>query len=145
MEIQLFFSNSMLPAIAWKRWNFPECLDFKDKTVAKFLVRSHFLSISNNMTVKQHVNHGAIQKVCHLRNGIFHSSNLCQVCMAVSAYIATAEGVENSAFRFDLHFKYLIYFQEIWAYFSPEWKLIGTKDYRRFKIIISDETVGFFY
>ena len=65
------------------------------------------------MTVKQHVNHGAIQKVCHLRNGIFHSSNLCQVCMAVSAYIATAEGVENSAFRFDLHFKYLIHFQEI--------------------------------
>ena len=29
------------------------------------------------MAVKQHINHGAIQKVCHLHNGIFHSMNLC--------------------------------------------------------------------
>ena len=29
------------------------------------------------MTVKQHINHGAIQKVCHFYNGIFHSINLC--------------------------------------------------------------------
>ena len=36
----------------------------------------NFLSICNNMTVKQHINHGVIQKVCHLRNSIFHSSNL---------------------------------------------------------------------
>ena len=29
------------------------------------------------MTVNQHINHEAIQKVFHLHNGIFHSINLC--------------------------------------------------------------------
>ena len=38
---------------------------------------SHFLSVCNNMTVKQHINHEAIQKVCQFYNGIFHSINLC--------------------------------------------------------------------
>ena len=44
--------------------------------MAKFLLKSHFLSICNNMIVKQHINHGAIQKVCHLHNGICPSVNL---------------------------------------------------------------------
>ena len=39
--------------------------------MAKFLLKNHFLSVCNNMTVKQHINHWAIQKVCHLHNGIF--------------------------------------------------------------------------
>ena len=29
------------------------------------------------MTVKQHINYGAIQKVCHSHDGIFHSINRC--------------------------------------------------------------------
>ena len=29
------------------------------------------------MTVKRHINHRAIHKVCHLHNSIFHSINLC--------------------------------------------------------------------
>ena len=29
-----------------------------------------------NLTVKQHNNHGAIKKECHLRSGIFHPINL---------------------------------------------------------------------
>ena len=29
--------------------------------------------------VKQNINHGAIQKVYHLHNGIFHSINLCHI------------------------------------------------------------------
>ena len=52
-------------------------MDVKGMIVAKFLLRSHFLSVYNNMTIKQQINHGAIQKVCHLHNGIFHYINLC--------------------------------------------------------------------
>ena len=29
------------------------------------------------MTIKQQINHGDIQKVCHLHNDIFHSIHLC--------------------------------------------------------------------
>ena len=71
------FRNSILASTTLKRWNFLDNLHFKGKIVAMFLSRSHFLSICNDMTVKQHINHGAIQKVCHLHNGIFHSINLC--------------------------------------------------------------------
>ena len=42
----------ILPSTALKRWNFPENLDFNGKIVAIFLIRSHFLSIQNNMTIK---------------------------------------------------------------------------------------------
>ena len=77
LGIHLFFSNLILPSIALISWNFPDNLDFKGMILAKFLLRSHFLSICNNMTVKQHINHGAIQKVYHLHNSIFHSINLC--------------------------------------------------------------------
>ena len=52
-------------------------LDFKGKIVAKFLLRSHFLSKCNNMTIKQHINLGPIQKVCHLNSGNFYSINRC--------------------------------------------------------------------
>ena len=71
MEIQLFFNVSILPSIALKRWNFPDNFDFRVKILAKFLLRSQFLSICNNVTVKQQINHSAIQKVCHLHNDIF--------------------------------------------------------------------------
>ena len=84
----------MLPSIALKRWNFPENLDFKGKIVARFLLRSHVLSICNDMRVKHHINHGAIQKWCRLRNGIFHSINLCQSCIAASAYHIISKGVK---------------------------------------------------
>ena len=40
-------------------------------------LRSHFLSVSNNITVKQQINHRAIQKVSHLHNNIFHSIIMC--------------------------------------------------------------------
>ena len=62
MKIQLLFSISILPSIALKRGNFPDNLEFKGKTVAKFLLRSHFLSICNNMTVKQHSNTDPFKK-----------------------------------------------------------------------------------
>ena len=45
LVIQLFISIFILPFTVMKRWNFPNNLDFKGKTVAKFLIRSHFLSI----------------------------------------------------------------------------------------------------
>ena len=51
------------PAIALKHWNFPDNLDFKGEVVEKFLLRSHFVSIYDNMTTKQQINHGVIQKV----------------------------------------------------------------------------------
>ena len=54
LKTQIFFSISILPSIALKHLNFPDNLDFKGKNVAKFLLRSHFLS--NNMTVKQYIN-----------------------------------------------------------------------------------------
>ena len=41
--------------------------------MAKFLLRSHFLSIHENMTTKQHISHVAIQIVYHFYYGIFHS------------------------------------------------------------------------
>ena len=67
----------MLRSVALKRRNFSKNLDFKGKIVAKFLLRSHFLLICNNMAVKQHIKHRALQKVFYLRNSIFHSMNLC--------------------------------------------------------------------
>ena len=36
-----------------------------------------FLSMENNMTIKQQINHGTIQNVCHLHNEIFHVIHLC--------------------------------------------------------------------
>ena len=51
-EIPLFSTILILPLILLKRWNFPNNLDFKGKIEAKFLIRSHFLSIWNNMTKK---------------------------------------------------------------------------------------------
>ena len=39
------FSISIHLFIALKRWNFPDNLDFKSKTEATFLIRSHFISI----------------------------------------------------------------------------------------------------
>ena len=69
MGIQLFFRISILPSVALKRWKIPDSLDFKGMIVAKFLLKGHFLSICNNMTAKQHTNHGAIQKVCQLHQG----------------------------------------------------------------------------
>ena len=45
LVIQLFISIFILPFTALKRWDFPNNLDFNGKTVAKFLIRSHFLSI----------------------------------------------------------------------------------------------------
>ena len=45
LKIQLFISISILPFAAFKRSNFPDNLDFKGKTVVKFLIRSHFLLI----------------------------------------------------------------------------------------------------
>ena len=77
LVIQLFVSIFILPFTALKRWNFPNNLDFKGKTVAKFLIRSHFLSIYSNVTNKQKINHGAMQKVCHLHNDIFHLIHQC--------------------------------------------------------------------
>ena len=76
MEIHLFFSISMLPSIALKHWNFPDNLDFKGKISAIFLTRSPLLSIWNNMTIKQQINYGTIQKVCHLHKDIFHPIQL---------------------------------------------------------------------
>ena len=93
----------MLPSIALKRWNFPENLDFKGKIVARFLLRSHVLSICNDMRVKHHINHGAIQKWCRLRNGIFHSINLCQSCITASHCI---KGGKNSVFRQKVIFRH---------------------------------------
>ena len=57
---QLCFSISILSSIALKRWNFPDNLDFKGKIVAKFLLRSHFLSIYGYMATKQQTNHGSL-------------------------------------------------------------------------------------
>ena len=62
--------------IALKRWNFPDNLDFKGKIVAKFLLRRQFLSTCNKATK---INHSAIQRVCHLHNGILNSINLCHI------------------------------------------------------------------
>ena len=44
-KIQLIFRILILPSIALKRWKFPDKLDYKVKIVAKFLIRSHFLTI----------------------------------------------------------------------------------------------------
>ena len=41
---------------ALESWNFPENLHFKVKIVAKFFVRSHFLSTYNNIKIKQQIN-----------------------------------------------------------------------------------------
>ena len=50
MEIQLFFSISILPSKGIKLWNFLDNFDLMGKIVAKFLLRKHFLSIYDNKT-----------------------------------------------------------------------------------------------
>ena len=73
--------------------NFSDKLQFKGKIGAKFLLRSHFLSMYNNMRLKQQINHGVIQKVSHLHNGIFHSASLfftlCQFYSITSPVLLT--------------------------------------------------------
>ena len=44
-ENLLFFSILTLPSTALKRWNIPDKLDYKVKIVAKFLIRSHLLTV----------------------------------------------------------------------------------------------------
>ena len=88
------------------------------------------------MTVKQQSDHGVIEKVCHLRNGIFHSINLCHTSqfysitslvlftkhnklwnerkegflyMAASTYHIISEEVENRVFKHDLTFRRTLY------------------------------------
>ena len=82
LEIQLYFTISIFQSKALKDGNFPDNLDFNTKTVAKLLLSSHFLLVYHNMTVKLQINHGVIQKVCDLLNGIFHfihqDFTLCQ-------------------------------------------------------------------
>ena len=77
LEIQPLFSIEILPSIAWKRWNFPDNLDFKGKIVANFLIKIHL----NNMTTKYQIKHGAIQKACHLKNCIFYPIQLCHTLL----------------------------------------------------------------
>ena len=84
LETQLFFSISIFPLIALERWIFPDNSDFKGNIVLAFLLRSHFLSIYNNITIKKQINHEAIEKVSHLHNGICHSNNLCQFYSMIS-------------------------------------------------------------
>ena len=67
----LLFSFSILLSIVLKYWDFPDNLDFKSRTVVKDFLRSHFLSVVNNMTVKQHISHGAIKKYVTCIMGAF--------------------------------------------------------------------------
>ena len=55
-ENSTIFSMSILLFIALKRWNFPDNLDIKGKIAATFLIRSHSLSIQNNMAKKKKKN-----------------------------------------------------------------------------------------
>ena len=99
--------------------------------MAKSLLRSHFVSICNNMTVKQHINHGAIQKLCYLHNGIFHSKltwvTLSQFYpitsfvlldikedMAVSVYHIISREVENRVFRHNRLFRRTCMYNPCW-------------------------------
>ena len=54
------------------------------------------------MTIKQQINHGIIQKVCHLHYGIFHSIHLCHILsivdMVASAYRAISKEIANRIF-----------------------------------------------
>ena len=61
---------------SWNIWRFNYFSASLGEIVAKFFLMSYFLSKCNNMKVEQHINHGAIQKVYHLHNVIFHSINL---------------------------------------------------------------------
>ena len=127
MEIQLFFSISILPLTASKDWNFPDNLDFKGKIDLK----RHLFSICNNMTVKTHINlHIALQKVCHLHNGIFHSINLCHILsillyhlplcyslkvtkyMAASLYHVILKEIENRVFRLNHIFRHACIYKQ---------------------------------
>ena len=90
-----FIYFSSIPSVALKRWHFPDNLGFKGKSVAKFLLRSHFFSISKNMTIKQQINHGTIQKICYLHNGIFHSIYLCHTFVTLSSPLCYSLKITN--------------------------------------------------
>ena len=60
------------------------------------------------MIIKQQINHGAIQRVSHLYNDIFHPVHLCHIyspdnidSMTVSAYHVISKELENRIFRHD--------------------------------------------
>ena len=50
LQIQLYFSISIMPSIALKRWNFSDNFDFKGKIVAESVGKnSHKMSLSLNI------------------------------------------------------------------------------------------------
>ena len=55
--------------------------------MAKFLIGSHSHLIYNNMIIKQQINRGTVEKLCHLYNGIFPSIHLCHT---LSIYSVTS-------------------------------------------------------
>ena len=76
MEVWLFFSISILPLIPLERWNFPDNLIFKGKIVAKFILRSHFLSICKIWQYNNKLAMGLFKKyvTCKMAYSIpFHS------------------------------------------------------------------------
>ena len=89
MEIQLFFSFSILPSIVLKRWKCPDILDIKGKIVAKLLWIIHFLSIYN-IIKKQQINHGIIHVTCIMAFFIpLTCVTLCQFFYVTSRILST--------------------------------------------------------
>ena len=89
----------ILPSIALKHLNVPDNLDIKGKTVAGFLIRSHFLSIEINMLIKEKISHGTIQTVCHLHNGMYHPIHLCHIWISFTLSPPLCYSLKISNFR----------------------------------------------
>ena len=86
--------------------------------MVKFLLRSHFLSICSILTVEQHINHGAIQKVYHLHNGIFLAISLCHTFSSSLYHPHCVTFTKNNKFWNERkkHFLYIWLLQRITSY-----------------------------
>ena len=74
-----------IPQIVWQQI-FQTVLT-QGKIVPQFLIRTHFISVQDNITIKQQINHGTIQKVCHLHSDIFHLIYLCHILSVLLYYL----------------------------------------------------------
>ena len=85
--------------------------------MAKFLLRSHCLSVYNNLTIEQQINHGAISNVYHLpcvtiETIEWEKRRFFVYMMTASAYHVISKEVENRIFRHNRTFRHTFMYQQ---------------------------------
>ena len=72
------------------------------------------------MTIKQQINHGAIQKVCHLHNDIFHPIHLCHTLSILLYHIPLGYSIKVTNYGMREKTTFRIYGQTLYHIISKE-------------------------